>query len=397
MTGGSGARALLRRRGRRIRDSLPPPEGVFLLTAMLSGLFGCGDDPPGDPGGAERGTPVAVWVVDAQDATEERYWAGSLEPLRIHPVHAPGEARVVEVAVQDGDEVAPGALLVRLEGLDQEARRGILRERQERLEEELARWRELAANGAAGPGEVLAAELRVFEAREALAGMEAIREGFSLRAGVAGQVVGLASAVGMQASAGQPLLSVEEADSYGVRLRIPAAESRWFDDVGRLEIEGSGGHPLPVARVVMGPDMQSGYVQVDVYPGEPADHVADEAAGDQAAPRALRREGAVVRYSARTEALIVPWTAVATDGGRTWVAVAVPDVDGAGQVEGSPPGEPRFRVERREVELGGAREGGIEVTRGVEAGDRVLQFEPRSHPEGRLVEPRSLARDGVPR
>ncbi len=340
-----------------------------LLLLLLSAAVGCDRDASDSAPAPDRGTPVAVWVVEGEEISEERRWTGSLEPLRVHPMHAPTEARVAQVSVRDGDRVGAGAVLLRLAGVAEDARREVLAEREARLAQELERWRELAAVGAAGPGEVVAAELRLFEAREALASLDALRDAMALRAGVAGRVVGVASAPGMLTAPGQLLLALEEDGSYGVRLRVPAGEARWFHDPTHLQIEGSGGDRWAVERVAPGPDAMPGYVQVDVYPedGIPMD-----------------RQGATVWFRAPASVRVVPWTAVATEGNVSWVAVAAPDDEAPEEV----PPDSRFRVERRAVVLGGARGDGIEVVEGLRDGDRVLRYEPRSHPEGRRVEPR---------
>ena len=350
--------------------------GTLCASASLT-LAGCGAEEPAPSIGSTAGTPVAAIQVVEAAIREDRSWSGSLAPFRVNALHAPSEARVVALAVQDGARVGAGDLLMRLEGVDVEARGGVLAEREDLLRNELDRWRALAAQGAAGPGEVSAAELRLFDAREARAGVESVRESLVLRAGGAGRVVLLSVSPGMQVGAGQPLLAVEEDASWGVRLRVAAAETRWFQDPGRLEVEGSLGLRAHVAQVVQGPDPVSGFVQVDLYLGAP---VADE--GDVAAtPGAsvtTARQGAVVRYLDEVETMVLPWTAVASDGDRSWVALAVPD----------PSGDGGYHVERRTVGLGTAREEGIEVVQGVQPGDIVIRYEPRSHPEGQRVDPR---------
>jgi len=365
-------------------SSPAPSLGLALGVSWALALGGCGQEAGAPASAPARGTPVAVWVVESSGVADERNWSGALAPLRIHPFTATVDGRVVSLPVQDGDEVGAGTLLLRLEDAELEARRVVLGDRQERLEEELARWRELAAAGAAGPGEVTAAELRLFDARESLAALEAGRGELGLRSGTRGRVVSLAVGLGARVTPGQLLLAVEEADAYGVRLRLPASELHRFGDPERLEVELEDGSRFPVARVVPGPDLQEGFVQVDVYPGASAED------GSTAPPV---RQAAVVRYRHQETGIVIPWTSVASDDARTWVALAVPLAPEAGETGEA--GTSGYQVERREVELGRARQAGVEVLRGVEAGDRVIRYEPRSHPEGRRVEPR-IVREGTP-
>ncbi len=336
-----------------------------MFPGMLGLLSACGSD-GSEALPTQQAVVVAAVEVQHREVSEDRSWAGALAPLRVHPVVAPAHGYLAELAVSDGATVSAGTLLLRVEGIDQVARLAVVADREARLRTELERWQELARAGAAGPGEVVTAELRHSEALEALAALEATRDGYAVRSGVEGRVVGLRSSPGMLVSPGQPLLSVEETASYGVRLRVPASEGRWFDDVEALRVVARGGESLEVARVIRAADGQPGILLVDIIPR------FDQAPGPEAV---------VVRYTARMSAMVLPWTAVATDGDRSWVAVATPEVG-----EG---GETRHRVVRRDVRLGSPRGGGIEVLGGLEEGDVVVRFEPRSHPEGRLVDPRT--------
>ena len=351
-----------------------PSLALLSLTLLASG---CSQDAGTPASTASRGTPVAVWVAESSGVAEERSWSGALAPLRLQPFTAPVDGRVATLSVRDGDMVAAGTPLLRLEDPEVEARREVLQERQGRLEEELARWRELAAAGAAGPGEVTAAELRLFDARESLAALDAGRTALQFRSGTAGRVVSLAVGPGAPVTAGQVLLAVEEAGTYGVRLRVPAAEARRFDEPDRLVLELGDGSRYAVARVVPGPDAQAGFVQVDLYPG---------AALVDGPPASAVRQAVLVRYRREEAGIVIPWTSVASDDARSWVAVAVPVEPEPGATGEA--AETVYEVQRREVELGRARPDGIEVLSGVEPGDRVIRYEPRSHPEGRRVEPR---------
>jgi biotin carboxyl carrier protein len=344
------------------------PKSIPILLLALAACSGTGSEAPLP---AERPTPVATITTELRDLADDHAWAGSLGPLRVHTLQAPVAARVLGAPVADGSSVAAGSVVLILEGIDQSARRQVLEEREARLGEEVERWRRLADAGAAGPSEVLAAELLHSQTLEALVALQATGDALTLRAGVAGRVVNLQVATGMLVTTGQPLLAVEERNSFGVRLRVSASEAHRLADAERLGLETRGGDRIPVSRVVQASDAQPGFVQVDLYAAE-----ADT----------LRSQGVTVRSTSSERAMVLPWTSVATEEGRSWVAVATPEPAGEGA--------PRYRVERRPVELGQARPGGIEVVRGLVAGERVLRYEPRSHPEGRWVEPRDTAGAG---
>jgi multidrug efflux system membrane fusion protein len=336
---------------------------IAVAILLPIGTVGCGE---GDqPGGGEVPVTVAAWTVAADSITVERQWHGRLEPLRSYAVQAPREGRIATVAVRDGDLVRAGDLLLRMEGPDLEARRGVLNERLEFLESELERWRTLAEKGAAGPAEISAASLRVLEARDETSQLESHTESYLVRAPASGVVNGTTVSRGTNATNGQILLYVEDRAALGVRLIVPALETSFLEEAGRLTLQDDRGNEFPIERVVISSDPHPSFVRADLFVRGTGGHRA-----------------ATVRYRSAEEALSVPWTAVASDGDRHWVAVILD-------------GEPQ-RVERRHVELGRAHDGGIEVRSGLAPGDRVVRYEPRSLADGRAVLPRELAGGGTP-
>lgn len=242
-------------------------------------------------------------------------------------------------------------------GPDLEARREALSERMEQIELELERWERLAAAGAAGPGEVAEARLRLLQAREQFAELEALAESYVIRAPAAGRVYGATLGRGSQVSAGETLLVVEDDASWGVRLSVAAWEAPRFDRLEDLTVRDDRGNVFPVVHIAFASEPQPGFVRIDLYV---------DGAGSP-------RRGAEVEYHTSDDRLLVPWTALAGEEGRHWVARVV---------SGEPP-----TIERRPVELGRPGPEGVEVVSGLEAGDRIVRFEPRSHPEGRAVTP----------
>jgi len=286
-----------------------------------------------------------------------RQWVGRLEPLLTVAVQAPRDGRVDQVAVRDGDAVTQGQILVRMAGPDVIARREAAQERLEQLDDELARWERLVEAGAAGPGELAAASLRSLQAREQLAEMDALTESYLLRAPVEGRVYGLSVGPGAQVAGGQMVLQVEDSGSWGLRLSVPAWEVHLLEDGDALGIRDDAGNVLEVERIAFSSELHPGFVRVDLYVQGEADF----------------RRSAVVEHRTLSNSVIIPWTSVAGQGETHWVAVVAP-------------GDPA-RVERRNVELGPAHAQGVEVAQGLVAGDLIIRYEPRSHPEGRAVEP----------
>ncbi|MCC5807001.1 MAG: efflux RND transporter periplasmic adaptor subunit [Opitutales bacterium] len=327
--------------------------GVVLPAALII-LTGCGGataEPSG--GSAPR---VDVIDVGVEKITTERGWAGILRPLRSVGVSAPEAGTIAELFVAEGDLVERGDRLVRMDGPELGARREVLAQRRGSLADELARWERLAAAEAAGPGEVEAARLRLLEVEEALAELEARMRAADLRAPVSGRVIALMVPADATVGAGEPLMRIEDANTSGLQLRVPAAEARYFASADHLQLAMDDGEIIAIERLIVTEDtLAPGFVAVEVRVASPG----------PVAPVKAR-----LRHIVERNALLVPWTAVAREDDHHWVAV----------VRGDPP-----VIERRRVEIGAGRANGVEVRAGLEAGERVLRFEPRSQPEGREV------------
>ncbi|TVR47949.1 MAG: efflux RND transporter periplasmic adaptor subunit [Puniceicoccaceae bacterium] len=317
-----------------------------------------------DTEAADEAPDVAVVTVSEETIETRREWTGIVQSLRTHVVTAREGGEVAEVVVRDGDTVAADDLLVRVRQPELEARVMILRERRMLLEAELSGWEELAQADAAGPAEVEQARLRLMEVEESLGEAEARLEGGALRAPVSGLVTRVIAATGAQVSAGVPLMEIRRDDALGMRLIVPARERPYLDRSDRLRLMDSREHSWSIARVVSVEEAEvpNGFVSVEVW--------VEDDLGDWPI------EGELL-YSEERAALVAPWTAVARDDDRNWVAL----------VSGDPP-----VIERREVRLGAGLSHGVEVVDGLEAGDRIMRFEPRSQPEGRRVAAHGEAR-----
>jgi multidrug efflux pump subunit AcrA (membrane-fusion protein) len=348
----------------RVPTRVPSAGALVAALAMASVIpAACG----GDGGDAPAAPPpiVAVHTVLPAVVTVERQWHGRLEPLRSYAVQAPRAGRVAALGVRDGDLVQAGAVLLRMESPDVDARRSVLHERVAQLQAELERWQRLADQNAAGPGEVAEARLRLLEARDQASQLDAFAGTYEVRAPASGRVALSTVGRGANVTEGQTLMQVQDASALGVRLMVPATETVYLEDAGQLRLQDDRGTLYPVDRVVLTSDAHPSFVRADLYVrGVPG------------------FRSATVLYSTGTEVLSVPWTAVASDGDVHWVAVVV---------DGDPP-----RVERRPVQLGQAHAAGIEVRAGLQAGDRVVRYEPRSHPDGRAVTPHEPAREVAP-
>ena len=327
--------------------------GVAVLT-VVTFLTGCNRTP--DETSSEVIPRVDVFETAFEKISTERVWAGVLRPLRSVGVGAPEGGTIEELFVAEGELVERGDRLLRMDGPELSARLEVLQQRRRSLADDLARWERLATAEAAGPGEVETARLRLLEAEEALAELEARMRAVDLRAPVAGRVIALMVSADASVAAGEPLMRIEDANTRGLQLRVPASEARYFTSLDRLFLSEDSGENLVIDRIIMTEDPEApGFVLVEIR---------------VTSPGSLDPVEARLRHITEQDALLVPWTAVAREGDHHWVAV----------VQGDP-----LSIERRRVEIGLGRANGVVVREGLEAGEYVLRFEPRSQPEGRRV------------
>jgi RND family efflux transporter MFP subunit len=331
---------------------------VVVAVALVAGgwwvgWWGAGDG-EGTGGGEGGAAPprVAVVLVRGEELVQRREWGGVTEALRRVPVQASAGGRVVGLEVGVGERVSGGEELLRIEDPALMARLPILRERAELLEGELAEWEALAAAGAAGAAELSAARLEVLAAREVLAEVEARVESGVLRAPEDARVVELGSASGVEVAGGQVLLVLEALGGIGLRLRLPVSELRWLEE-GEVRMWSGEGEEIELPGRWRALADGEAFVVVE-WEGL--------AVGGEVEVRLVSE--------LRSGGLLVPWTAVASDGGEHWVMV----VDGGG------------KLVRRLVELGRAGATGVEVIGGLEDGERVVRYRPRAWAEGREVE-----------
>lgn len=338
---------------------------VPLCVATLV-LAGCdGRDATSQPADVSNTSADRVQAVTLEpvELTARRYWSGQLRPLRVRVLTSPRQGEVEHLAVREGDRVESGQSLVRVKSVEMEARRPVLEDRQARLSEQLRRWERLAEREAAGEADVTEALVRLLEVSEALAEVRAALEALDLRTPVSGWVNETFVETGSKLAEGQQLVSLDDDSAFGVRLVVPAPETSYLASGEHLEVRGEDGTTWQIERAIFRDADRRGFVTVDLYLEGAVDN---------------RRAPMEVVYTRREQVLVVPWTAVARDGQATWVA----------RVRG----DDEARIERTEVELGRAHEAGVEVIDGLSAGDRVVRFEPRAHPDGHRViaiEPRS--------
>lgn len=329
----------------------------YMVPAMLvaATLVACGGEAPPREAVVEApaGTPVAV-----RDTALTDYFnaSGVAEPVRRAMLATKLMARVTEVLVHEGDRVAAGQVLVRLDARDLDAKReqvaAGLSAAEAAHREAVAhttRIRALYADSAAPRAQLDQAEAMLARAeagvRQAQAGgaeLEAIGDYATLRAPFPGTVVQRMADPGGFAAPGQPLVVVE--DQSSLRIAVTAAPDAVRGVRAGQTLSGAvAGRPVE-ARV---------------------EGVAPAAGGHVVTVNAIvtNRDGTAFAGSAATLALpqgtrrgiVIPGAAVVREGDLTGARVRRGTVAGL-----------------RWLKLGPAHDGLVEVLAGLSIGDTVL-------------------------
>lgn len=326
-----------------------------LLLGTVS-LAACGG---GDAEAAHDASPAPPAAVAARDTLLPTVVdaAGAAEPYAQATLSTKLMGSVEQVLVREGDVVAAGALLVRIDARDIEARRAQaaaqLAQAEAAHREALLmaqRIRALYADSAAPRAQLDAveaglsrAEAAVAQARAGGAEVEAMAGYAEVRAPFAGTVARRFVDPGAFAAPGAPLVTVED----GSRLRIAASAApetaRGLRRGDRVDVAIEG---RPATGIVEGvvPAGSGATYTINVVVQNPGRAFLPHSAASLAVPAGAPRR-----------VVLVPATAVERDGDLTGVRLVR---DG--------------RVELRWVRLGRAVGGDIEVLSGLAAGDLVV-------------------------
>ncbi len=333
----------------------------LVAVAATAGLAACGGKPPAPAGTTPAEAPYETITLAAEKAPLERFVDGRVESLDQGTLTAQTAGRVVALPVDIDDRVAAGAVLVRLKGTEQRA--GLaqaeagLAEAAAREAEAQARYQRIAdmqarkvvpkaaldeatAGRDAAVARLAAARAAVSAASEAVAYTE-------VRAPYAGVVTRRHVQVGESVGPGAPLIGLTSPGRLRVVVDLP---QQWVAAVrarGEAAIHLDG-RRIDGAGITVAPEASadSGSVRARV-------ELADaDAAG--LFPGLIVKVGFVV---GEAERLRVPASAVVARSEVTGVYVFEP--------------QGRGRTAFRQVRLGHAADGKVEVLAGLAAGDRV--------------------------
>ncbi len=331
------------------------PGAPFAAPVLAIAVFVAGCSPGGGaaqgPGGrGPQVIPVAAEPAGPHDLARSVTVTGPVEPLRTVSVNALAAGTVTRVFVEEGRRVEPGQLLAELDARELEAQSARAQAVLATAQAEYRRTEQLRAKDIVSEADLEAAR-SAYEAARADADLWRTRVGFTrITSPVAGTVTAKYVEQGGAVTANTKMFDVAEDAQRVVRVQVSEM------DVVRL----APGSPVAVhldaypgarveariRRIFPSADPASRLVPVEVVLGRAP-------AGVVPKPGFLARVEFAIEQ--RRGVLAVPAAAVGVLDGETFVYVVDADT-----------------LLRRPVETGLTASGWIEVTRGLEQGERVV-------------------------
>ena len=319
------------------------------LTAATAGCSGTGEANRG-PDRRSQATPVAAFDVRPRDLVRTVAVTGPIEPIRSVAVNAMAAGTVQRVLVEEGDRVRAGQLLAELDGREVAAQLQRAEALLARADADHERAIELRARELTSEAELEAAR-SAFATAQADAELWRTRLSFTrITAPAAGVITTKLTERGGSVSANEQMFTIAEDSQLVVRVQVSELDVVKLEpgrEVGVLldaypgvRIEGR------IRRIFPSADAVSRLVPVEVALGRAPQGV-------------VPRPGFLARVEfpieTRDGVVAVPTAAVGVTNGESFVYVIDADT-----------------LVVRPVETGMTAGGWVEVTNGLEGGDRVV-------------------------
>ena len=337
---------------------------VVLFVGSLFPIFVAAQDLPG----------VQLETVSSEDIVQEVTLNGTVNALRVSGMSTAVAGLLDKVRVEAGDRVSRGDVLVELDDemvtWELAAARAEAEEARTRLDEAQRRLREARSVGAGrniAATEVSSRESAVAASEATLARLEAARQQVEVRAGhhrVTAPFDGVVSQrsrdLGEWVTPGDQLLTLVDTDNLRLDFQVPQAFFKRIDDNSRLLVQN-------------GQELSKAAIEVLVPVNDPQSRTFLLRAIKPESVRLLPGMSvqAVLRVTTGARGLTVSRDAINRyPEGRTTVWIAEPGDDDT------------WTVSEKRVRLGTGFEGRVEVTSGLEAGQKVVVRGNESLSEG---------------
>ncbi len=334
--------------------------GVFgawaLMQSMMNAFF---DDMPQPP--------VAVATFDAR---ADR-WSGRLEAvgtlMAVNGTDVTTEAGgvVQKIAFEAGQPVTAGTLLVELNSAAELANLEALEASAELALVQAERWRELGTERLVSQAEVDERATQAATARAQAESQRALIAQKRIRAPFDGELGIRRVNLGQYVAPGEPIVSLQSLDPIFLNFTLPEQElgsvregmavRAMVDSLEGREFEGT----VTAIEPAVDPDTRNFRVQATL-----------------ANPDRLLRPGSFARVEfevgGEREVVVIPQTAVAFNPFGNVVYLVVPAEEGEAGAQGDDAEGPNLIARQRFVTTGRTRGDMIEVTRGLEPGETVV-------------------------
>lgn len=337
--------------------------GVLIAVAVLLGIgtmsFGKSRQEH-KPAQEESSTPVSVMTVEPRKIDAMVSAAGALSSRNTSVLSSKVMGKVVELAVNEGDQVARGRLLMKIESGEIAAQAYQAQAAYNNAKLHFDRIKTLFDEKASTQVEMDQATLGLESAKAGLNAAKAMESYTTITAPISGQIVEKKINLGEMALPGQPILKIEDNRALRLEATLKEQDLRFvragqavtvrIDALPDKEIRGR------VAQVVPASDIRthSFIVKVDI----PSDKSL-----------ITGMYGKAFFSMGKREAILVPRSAVVEMGGLTGLYII------------SAEGNAVFQM----VQLGDPQGESIEAVTGLKAGDRVVVSRHESSIDGRKV------------